>query len=314
MRFTKNSDVKVLYMGTPRMSAKVLEALIEAGYEVVGVVSQTDKVVGRHKRMEKTPTKIIAEKYNIPVFEPQKIRVDFEFAKKLNFDVIVTMAYGQIIPQGLLDLSKIGNVNLHGSILPKYRGAAPIQRAIMNEEQETGISLMEMVNKMDAGNVYDIRKIEIKQDDTYSSLCEKLSSLAAKMIVEDLLPYCNRLLPSFEQDESLVTIAKKITAEEEHIPLNLSVEATSAYLRGLSEEPGAYWLICGKKLKIYNAKVFSNEKGAEIGAIVPNKKHFLVQLNDGLIELCSVQLEGKKKMDGISFLQGAHFDSDMKVE
>ncbi len=313
MRFLKNSDVKVLYMGTPAMSSRVLEALIEAGYTIVGVVSQEDKAVGRHKILEKTPTKLVAEKYNIPTFEPHKIREDYDFAKSLDFDVIVTMAYGQIIPQGLLNLSKIGNVNLHGSILPKYRGAAPIQRAIMDEEKETGISLMEMVAAMDAGDVYDVSKVAIDPLDTYSSLGKKLSEVAANLIVMDLLKYANGELIAHKQEESLVTIAKKIAPSEERIPLNLDVAKTSCYLRALSEEPGAYFLLGDKKLKVYEAQVFSNEIAGEVGSIIFNKKHFLLQLKDGILELLSVQLEGKKRMDGVSFLQGAHLFNDAKL-
>ncbi len=305
-RFLKNEDVKVLYMGTPKMSARVLEALIQNGYTVVGLVCQEDKEVGRHKRIEKVPTKCVAEKYGIPVFQPHRIRLDYEFAKMLDFDVIVTMAYGQIIPQGLLDLSHVGNVNLHGSILPYYRGAAPIQRAIMNGEKETGITLMEMVAAMDAGETYDIEKTEIKESDTYSSLGERLSEIAASLIVKDLLLYANHELKGEKQDESKVTFANKIKPEEEHMPLSLGVTSASCYIRALSEEPGAYLLLGDKKIKIYDAKVFSKEKLGETGTLIPNKKHFLLQLSDGILELLSVQLEGKKRMDGISFLQGAH--------
>ncbi len=313
MRFLKNSDVKVLYMGTPNMSAKVLEALIGNGYTIVGVVSQEDKAVGRHRLIEKTPTKLVAEKYNIPVFEPRKIRENYDFAKKLDFDVIVTMAYGQIIPQELLDLSKIGNVNLHGSILPKYRGAAPIQRAIMDGDKETGISLMEMVAAMDAGDVYDTIKVAIDPLDTYSSLATKLSEAAADLIVKDLIKYANGELARHKQEESLVTVAKKIAPSEERIPLNLDVDKTSCYIRGLSEEPGAYFVLGDKKLKVYGAKVFSDEILGEIGSIICNKKHFLLQLKNGILELLSVQVEGKKRMDGVSFLQGAHLSSSTKL-
>ncbi len=305
-RFLTNEDVKVLYMGTPEMSSRVLEALVQGGYNVVGLVCQEDKEVGRHHRIEKVPTKCVAEKYGIPVFQPHRIRLDYEFAKKLDFDVIVTMAYGQIIPQALLDMSHIGNVNLHGSILPAYRGAAPIQRAIMNDEKETGITLMEMVALMDAGDIYDVEKTKINDNDTYTSLGKRLSEIAASLITKDLLPYANHELLAKKQEESKVTFANKIQPEEEHIPLSLNVEATSCYIRGLSEDPGAYLLLEGKKIKIYDAKVFSYEKCGEIGTVVPNKKHFLLQLSDGILELLSVQVEGKKRMDGASFLQGAH--------
>ena len=167
-------DVKILYMGTPEMSAKVLETLILDGFNIVGVVAQEDQPVGRKAIITEVPTKVVAKAHNIPVYQPHKIRLDYEFVKEINPDLILTMAYGQIVPQGLLDIPKMGALNLHGSILPKYRGAAPIQRAIMNGETETGVTLMEMVDKMDAGQMFGVEKCEITPEDNYTSLCEKI--------------------------------------------------------------------------------------------------------------------------------------------
>src|SRR5574344_561266 len=189
MSFQNNHDVKILYMGTPAMSAEVLTALLAADFKVIGLGCQEDKPLGRDKVAEVVPTKAVALAHQIPVFQPHKIRLDFEFAKTLDFDVIVTMAYGQIIPQGLLDLAKVGCVNLHGSLLPKLRGAAPIQRAIMEGDKETGITLMEMVAAMDAGCMYDKAVVAIEPNDKYTILSEKLSSAAADLIAKDLLKY-----------------------------------------------------------------------------------------------------------------------------
>lgn len=308
--FKEKKDIKVLYMGTPAMSATVLEAIIDEGYDVVGLVCQEDKEVGRHHRLEKVPTKVVAEAHNVAVFQPHRIRLDYEFAKLLDFDVIVTMAYGQIIPQGLLNLAKIGNINLHGSLLPKYRGAAPIQRAIMNGEKETGITLMEMVAAMDAGAMYDKKSIEIEDNDTYSSLGDKLSKLAASMIREDLFLYANGELKGIPQNEEEVTIAKKIKPEDEHLPLFEKAVEACRYIRSISDDPGAYLFVDGKKLKVYNAKVFSKESSDSPYHLIPNKKHFLISYPEGVLELTDVQMEGKKRMDGVSFLQGAHLSSD----
>lgn len=304
-KYLTNHDVKVLYMGTPEMSASVLGAIIDAGFDVVGVVAQEDKEVGRHHEMEKAPTKIVAEKHGIPVFTPHKIRLDYSFATSLAFDCIVTMAYGQLIPDGLLSLPKVGCLNLHGSILPSYRGAAPIQRAIMDDLKETGVSLMEMVSKMDAGEVYDVAKVAIEPNDTYTIMCGKISSIAAALIVKDLLDYANGKLEGHEQDEKQVSIANKIKPEDEKLPLFKNCASTLAYIRGLSETPGAYLLLGDKKLKVYHASFFSADVIRAVGEIIPNKKHFLVQLYDGIIELRIVQIEGKGKMDGASFLSGA---------
>ncbi len=306
MRYLKNEDVKVLYMGTPEMSATVLESLINAHYDVVGLVCQEDKEIGRKRILEKVPSKIVAEKYDIPVYQPHKIRFDYEFAKSLDFDVIVTMAYGQLIPNELLSLSKVGNVNLHGSLLPKYRGAAPIQRAIMDGLGETGVTLMEMVEKMDAGDYYDMEKVAIDPSDNYSSLCLKISSAASRLIVKDLLKYCNGELKGTKQDEKEVSIAKKILPLDEKLPLDLGVHEALNYIRGLSYEPGSHLILNEKKLKVYSANVFSSEVTHRVGEWIPNKKRFLIQLKDGVLELNEVQMEGKKRMDGNSFIQGAH--------
>ena len=250
MAFSKANDVKVLYMGTPAMSAQVLEALLSAGFNVVGLVCQEDKEVGREKTADIVPTKKVALAHGIPVFQPHKIRLDFSFAIPLDFDVIVTMAYGQIIPQGLLDLAKVGCLNLHGSLLPQYRGAAPIQRAVMAGEEITGVTLMEMVAAMDAGVMYDTESFPVLAEDNYSTVSAKIALAASRVIVKDLLPYVNGELRGEEQKEKDVTIANKIKPEDEHLPLYLSAKGARDYVRGLALEPGSYLLLNEKKLKI----------------------------------------------------------------
>ena len=314
MAFLKPQDVKVLYMGTPAMSASVLESLLAAGFQVIGLVCQEDKEVGRSQAEEVVPTKKVALAHQIPVFQPHKIRLDFEFAKALDFDVIVTMAYGQIIPQGLLDLAKVGSVNLHGSLLPKYRGAAPIQRAIMAGEKETGVTLMEMVAAMDAGKMYDKESFPLLSEDNYTSACQKISLAASHLIVKDLLAYANKELPGEEQKEKDVTIANKIKPEDEHLPLTFSVVDAVNYIRGLSEEPGAYLFLNDKKIKIYSAHVENNAVIRAIGEVIPNKKKLLVQYYDGQLSLDVIQLEGKKKMPATSFLNGAHLSDHVLLK
>lgn len=304
--FESKKDVKILYMGTPAMSATVLSRLYDEGFSVVGLVCQEDKEVGRKKELEPPPTKVVALSHGTPVFQPHKIRLDFEFAKTLDFDVIVTMAYGQIIPQGLLDLAKVGCLNLHGSILPKLRGAAPLQRALMEGDTETGITLMEMVAAMDAGVMYDKVIVPIDEADTYSILCGKMAKAASDLIAKDLLAYVHKELKGVPQDEKGVTLASKIKPEDERIPLFLSSRSTVNYIRGLSEEPGGYFLLGDKKLKVYHAAVHDGSVIRAVGEIVPDRKHLLLQLFDGTIELQIVQPEGKKKMNGSDFLNGAH--------
>lgn len=305
MRFAKSSDVKVLYLGTPKIAIYPLLALLEEGFNVVGVVTQADKPSGRSGELTPSPVKKIALKAGVPVFQPRKIRKDYEWAKDLGFDVIVCMAYGQIIPDELLKMSPLGAVNFHGSLLPKYRGAAPMQRALMNGETETGVSLMEMVSKMDAGDVYDTSVIPLNDVANYSELYEKMGLAAGEMAKKDILRYVNGELKGIPQDESKVTFAEKINVEDEHLPLDLSAKDTINYIRGLSYEPGAYLYLGDKKLKIFKASLFNEEKSHEVGEIIQNKKHFLLQLKDGVISLDEVQLEGKKMMAGGAFLNGA---------
>ena len=297
-------DVRILYMGTPEMSAKVLEALISDGFNVIGVIAQEDQPVGRKAIIREVPTKVVAKAHNIPVYQPHKIRLDYEFVKNINPDLILTMAYGQIVPQGLLDIPKMGALNLHGSILPKYRGAAPIQRSIMNGEKETGVTLMEMIDKMDAGKMFGFSKCEILPEDNYTSLCEKIVKCAIE-VCENLLPkYFNGELKGEEQDESKVTFADKIKPETEKLSLDFGCEQFINFVRGMSEEPGGYVLLNDLKFKILRARKADKSVSGEIGTLSIDKNVYL-KLKDGVIELQEVQLSGKKKMDGKSFANGS---------
>lgn len=306
-------DTRIVYMGTPEMSAKVLEAVIQEGFNVVAVIAQEDRPVGRKGIIQDVPTKVVAKKYNIPVFQPHKIRLDYEFVKELKPDLILTMAYGQIVPQGLLDIPALGALNLHGSILPKYRGAAPIQRAIMNGEKETGVTLMEMVDKMDAGKMYGVTKCEITPEDNYTSLCEKIVKCAIDAVKIYLPKYLNDELAGVIQDESKVTIANKILPEDEKLDLSLEAEQFINNLRGMSEEPGGYVMVNDLKFKILKARILDEKNNKEVGTLIIDKTTKLV-LKDKTIELLEVQLAGKKKMDGKSFANGSKQLNDIIVK
>lgn len=300
----KNSK-RIIFMGTPSISAKVLEGLISDGYQIVAVVAQPDRPVGRKHILEPVPTKVIANKYNIPVYQPEKIRKDYEFVRELNPDVIVTLAYGQIVPQGLLDIPKQGCINLHGSLLPKYRGAAPIQYALINNEKKTGMTLMKMVKEMDAGEMYATEEVEISNEDNATSLFEKMGDAALKLILRVLPDYLDNKLQGVPQDESLVSFAPSIKPEEEKIDLNKSKEDIFGLIRGLSEVPGAYLLFDELKLKIYRAQIISNEILGEAGEIVKADKFGLyLQTINGIIALLDLQLAGKNRMDYKSFVNG----------
>lgn len=290
-------------MGTPNLSASVLERLIRDGWNIVGLICREDKPVGRHGELTRVPTKVVAEKYNIPVFQPHRIRLDYEFVKELKPDLILTLAYGQIIPQGLLDIPEFGCLNIHGSLLPKYRGAAPIQRAIMNGETKTGVTLMEMIDKMDAGRMYAMVEVEILPEDNCSSLILKMADAAYKVVDDNLAAYLEGKLPGEVQNEDKVTFADKIKPEDEILSLELDVESFINRVRALSDEPGGHVALDGKMLKVYKAHKYSDEVKLQIGQISIKKGTFL-QLKDGLIELDTLQLEGKKKMDGKAFANG----------
>ena len=305
-------DYRLVYMGTPTMSANTFEALIKSGWHFVALISQEDKEVGRKHLLVDTPTKVVAKKYNIPVYQPHKIREEYEFVKELNPDLILTFAYGQIIPQGLLDIPKYGCLNLHGSLLPKYRGAAPIQRAIINDEKVTGITLMEMIDKMDAGRMYATVKVKIEESDNYSSLMNKLSEAATKIVNDNLLKYLNGDLLGKMQDENTVTFANKITSEEEHLNINLTAKEQVNYIRALSETPGAYLFLDNQKLKIYEAKIYREEKRKPVGTIMLEDKHLLYQAKDALIELIRIKPENKNLMKAIDYVNG-HQDIINKI-
>jgi len=298
-------EVKIVFMGTPEISAYLLEHLLMDGYQIVAVIAQPDKPVGRKKIIQEVPTKVVAEKYNIPVYQPLKIRKDYEFLKNIDFDLIITLAYGQIVPQGLLDLARLGAVNFHGSLLPKYRGAAPIQYSLINNEKVTGMTMMEMVKEMDAGRMWAKKEISIEESDNSTSLFKKMGVLAYELAKEYLPKYINGELKGIPQDESNVTFAPTIKKEEEKLSLSLPIEKLIGFIRALSDEPGGYLLFNNEKIKIFEAKKYSDEVIKPLGTILRmDKTGFLIQGKDGIISILSLQREGKKRMFYKDFING----------
>ncbi len=302
MEYTKQ-NARIVYMGTPEISAIVLRGLLEEGFHIVGVITNPDKPLGRKAILTPSPVKEVALAHGIPVFQPAKIRLEHDFLEGLNPDVIVTMAYGQIVPKAVLDCTKKGCINLHGSLLPALRGAAPIQRAIDEGLTRTGVTLMEMVEAMDAGRMYDKAEVTIEEKDNYSSLATKIGIAARDLIVKDLLVYLNDQLPGEPQDESLVTFAAKVKPEDEHLDFSFGRDALLNRIRALSLTPGGYALLDDHKLKILEASKAELPSGKP-GEIVKAKKGLFVSASDGVLSLDWVQLEGKKPMDGKSFVNG----------
>ena len=292
-------------MGTPEISAYVFEQMILAGYHFVGLVAQPDHPVGRKGIIEKVPTKVIAEKYNIPVFQPIKIRKDFSFMDNLKVDLVITLAYGQIVPQGFLDIPRFGCLNLHGSLLPKLRGASPVQTALINNEKVTGVTLMEMVAAMDAGRMYGKKEVIIDEEDNATSLFKKISEAAKDLVLELLPKYVDGELEGIPQNEEEVTFCSLIKPEQEKLDLSKDILEVYGYIRGLSDEPGAYLYLDNQKLKIFKAKIANDLVTAEVGTIVQaDKRGLLLQCQNGQLAILELQKEGKKRMDYKAFING----------
>ena len=296
--------MKVIFMGTPDFAVPVLEGLIE-NYEVILVVSQPDKKVGRKQELKNTPIKEVALKHNIPVFQPIKIREDYDEIIKLNPDIIVTCAYGQIIPKVILDCPKLGCINVHASLLPKLRGGAPIHKAIIDGYKTTGITIMYMDVKMDDGDIISQKEIEILDSDNLESLHDKLSVLGKELLLETLPSIINGTNERIKQDEAEVTFAYNIKREEEHIDFNKSTREVFNLIRGLSPVPGANAILFDNEMKIYDSIISDKEYKGINGEIVDiTKQGIVVKTNDGSIIITKIKPFGKKMMDSNSYVNG----------
>ena len=296
---------RILFLGTPEISARLLEAMIQDNYNIVGVVTKVDAPVGRKMVLTATPVKIVAEKHQIPVFQFTKIREGIETLASLKADVIVCLAYGQIVPESLLQLMTIGSLNFHGSLLPKYRGAAPLQRAIMNGERISGVTAMEMVKEMDAGVMYGKLEIPIADTDTFSTYREKF--------IEQVIPFALDILPKYLKQEIVgepqntkeATFANMISKDETHLDICSTADDFVNKVRGLSEEPGGYLDNNGTKLKIFFARKISAIVTTIPGVIIRSDVNGIVmQLADGEVCLDVLQLPGKRKLNYKDFVNG----------
>lgn len=300
-----NKNVKIVFMGTPDIAKAILHTLITEGYNIVGVVSQEDKPVGRKGILKPTPVKEEALEHNIPVFQPHRIRKEYEFLNELKPDLIVTCAYGQLVPQEVLNIPQYGCINVHGSLLPKYRGASPIQSALINGEKVTGVTIMEMILAMDAGQMFYKKEVVIEDNDDYSSLLAKITEAGSLALKEMLPSFLEGKIKGIPQNEEEVTSCSKITKEDEHLSLDNKVNFVN-WVRGLSKTPGGYLLLDDTIFKIYKAKVIDDKILGEVGEIVQCDKNGLhLQLKDGVVALLEVQKQGKNIMDYKSFVNGS---------
>ena len=296
---------KLIFMGTPDFSATVLKGLLDdSNYDVLAVVTQPDRAVGRKKEIKMTPVKEVALAHNLPVYQPEKMSGSEEMAElmTLGADGIVTAAFGQFLPTKLLDSVDFA-VNVHASLLPKYRGGAPIHYAIINGEKEAGVTIMEMVKKMDAGDMIAKASTPITDDDNVGTMFEKLAVIGRDLLLKTLPGYIAGNITPEPQDESKATFSPNITPEQERIDWNKSARDVFNHIRGLYPWPVAHTLLDGKRFKIYEATLAEGQgKPGEI--IEKGKKSLVIATGDGAISLKTVQPAGKPRMSIVDFLNG----------
>ena len=306
--------MRIIFMGTPDFSVGTLEALIAAGHDVCLAVTQPDKPKGRGKAMQFSPVKETALKHGIPVYQPKRIRNPecVEELKKYGADVMVVIAFGQILPKSILELTPYGCINVHASLLPKYRGAAPIQWAIIEGETVTGVTTMQMDEGLDTGDMIRKTEVPVAEDETGESLHDKLAQAGAKLCVETLKALEDGTARFEKQGESPTAYAKMLTKELGNIDWNEPAARIERLVRGLNSWPSAYTHWEGKVLKIWRAKAepedgtaVSPAAGAAPGTVLSvGKQDFTVQTGDGILRVLEVQLPGKKRMETGAFLRG----------
>ncbi len=294
--------MKIVFMGTPEFAATILDSLAKK-YEVVLVVSQPDKEVGRKKVLTSPAVIEKAKELNLKYFQPKHIKDDYMPILNAGADMIVTAAYGQIIPNEVLGCVKKA-INVHASLLPKHRGGAPIQRSIINGDKVTGISIIEMVSKLDAGVIYAKKEIEIEDSDNNTTLFEKLSYVGRDLLLDSILDIYSGKNKGVPQDEDKVIYSPNIRREEEIITFNDSSINIFNKIRGLAMEPGAYARIKGEDLKIYSSEIVEYNGNENPGTILSLKKEIVVKTKDSAIRLIDIKPSGKKMMKAKDFVNG----------
>jgi len=301
---TTLSQTRIVFMGTPTIAASLLKTIIQEGFPIVALIAQPDAPVGRKKELLPVPTKEIAMKHGIPVYQPESIRKDHEFIKTFPCDLIVTLAYGQIVPDEVLNWPRRGCLNVHGSLLPALRGAAPIQYALFNGLKETGITLMGMVAKMDAGAMYAQVTVPIEPSDNHATLSDRMSRSINTHIPTLLKQYLDGKLVGMPQDETKVTFAPSVKPEQERLDVNWPLEKFSNYIRGLAPAPGAYVLDGDDKIKLLKGHKHDDSVVGPLGLVSFEDKVLLLQLRDGRYAIETLQWPSKRVMDAQAFVNG----------
>jgi methionyl-tRNA formyltransferase len=303
--------MKVIFMGTPDFSVGTLEAILSAGHEVALVVTQPDKPKGRGNAVQFSPVKECALEHGLLVYQPKRIREPecVEYLASFQADIFIVVAFGQILSQEILDLPKYGCVNVHASLLPKYRGAAPIQWAVINGETVSGVTTMRMDIGVDTGDMIARKEVPLAVDETGGSLFEKLADVGAKLCVETMQQIADGTAVYTPQEHDKATHTRMIHKELGHIEWSRPAEEIERLVRGLNPWPSAYTHLDGKTLKIWKTKVLSDTNEYTPGCIAAVEKDAIwVQTGKGILALTEVQLEGKKRMPCDAFLRGFHVE------
>ena len=298
--------MKIVFMGTPDFAVPTLESLVKGGHEVIAAVTQPDKPKGRGKAVQFTPVKEKALEYELPVYQPLKAR-DPEFVellKEMNPDVIVVVAFGQLLPKAILDIPKYGCVNVHASLLPKYRGAAPIQWAVIDGEEVSGVTTMLMDEGLDTGDMLETAEIVLDEKETGGSLFDKLSALGGELILSTLEKMENGTVTRTQQGDSTTSYAKMLKKSMGEIDWSMEAVKIERLVRGLNPWPSAYTSLKGKTVKIWSADVAAGEVSGNPGRVTVTKDKLLVECGENFLSITELQLEGKKRMETAAFLRG----------
>ena len=305
--------MKIVFAGTPDFAVLPLQKIIESGYEIVGVITQEDKPQGRKGILTPPPVKTLAEKYSIPVLQPRKIRDDVNSVRALGADVMITCAYGQILTQDVLDSFEKGVWNIHAGLLPKYRGASPIQSCILNGESVTGVSIMKTELGLDCGDVLCVEETEILSTETYGELSDRLSAIGADLIIKALKMLETGVYTLTPQSQENVGVVRKINKEQAKICFDKPVQEIINLVRGMNPAPIAFTELDGNKINVYkaekaelNEEELENFPSAKIGEVLTDKvkRGLLVKCADGAVKLTEVQAAGGKRISGGDFLNG----------
>lgn len=299
--------MRVIFMGTPDFAVGTLKALLESEHEVAAVVTQPDKPKGRGKAMQCPPVKEVAVEAGVPVYQPRRVREEafIQTLEEIRADVIVVVAFGQIIPEPILNMKKYGCINVHASLLPKYRGAAPIQWAVIDGEKESGVTTMQMDAGLDTGDMLLKAVVPLEKKETGGSLFDKLAKTGADLLLKTLRGLSEGSITPEKQGESPTGYAGMLKKEMGRIDWNQDADSIERLIRGLNPWPSAYGRLDGKTLKIWDAEVTEETTDQTPGTVVRvEKDRILVQTGEGVLAVSQLQLEGKKRMDVGAFLRG----------